>query len=104
MSGMELKVGARLRSVTDSTEVVVVRVGSGDVDLRCGGHPMVPLGDGGDQAQVEAGFDTGAEVGKRYADEEAGIEVLCTKAGQGTLCVGADPLPLKGAKPLPSSD
>ncbi len=64
---------------------------------------MVPLGDGG-EAQIESGFDTGAEVGKRYADEEAGIEVLCTKGGQATLSVGADPLPLKGAKPLPSSD
>jgi hypothetical protein len=100
---MELKVGARLRSVTDSTEVVVVRVGAGDVDLRCGGHPMVPLGDAG-EAGTEAGFDTGAEVGKRYANEEAGVEVLCTKAGQGTISLGADPLPLKGAKPLPSSD
>ena len=83
--------GARLRSVTDSTEVVVVRVGSWRRRSAMWGHPMVPLGDGGDQAQIEAGFDTGAEVGKRYADEEAGIEVLCTKAGQGTLCVGADP-------------
>ena len=100
---MELKVGARLRSVTDPTEVVVVRVGSGDVDLRCGGHPMVPLGDGG-EAPIESGFDTGAQVGKRYADDEAGVEVLCTKGGQATLSVGADPLPLKGAKPLPSSD
>ena len=44
---------------------------------------MVPLGDGGDQAQIEAGFDTGAEVGKRYADEEAGIECACTKGWPG---------------------
>lgn len=102
---MELKVGARLRSVTDSTEVVVVKAPSEEVDLRCGGHPMVPLGgDGGEQAEVEAGFDTGTAVGKRYADDDAGIEVLCTKAGPATLSTGTTPLPLKGAKPLPSSD
>jgi len=63
---------------------------------------MVPLGDGG-EAQIESGFDTGAEVGKRYADEEAGVEVLCTTAGSGTLEVNADPLPPKGARSLPSS-
>ena len=36
------KPGARLRSVTCATEVVVVK-GAGEVDLRCGGEPMVPV-------------------------------------------------------------
>jgi hypothetical protein len=43
-------------------------------------------------------------MGKRYANEEAGLEVLVTKAGSGTLSVGAVVLPLKDAKALPSSD
>jgi hypothetical protein len=102
---MELKVGARLRSVADATEVVVVKAPAGDVDLRCGGYPMVPLGTGDPEPTgVAEGFADGTLVGKRYADEEAGIEVLCTKAGAGSLCLGIDPLPVKGAKPLPSSD
>jgi hypothetical protein len=101
---MLLRAGSRLRSVTDSTEVVVVKAPADDVDLRCGGHPMVPIGETPAAASVERGFDEGTLVGKRYGDEEVGIEVLCTKGGTGSLSLGVDPLPVKGAKPLPSSD
>ena len=65
---------------------------------------MVPHGQASSTAQPDVGFDDATVVGKRYADEEAGIEVLCTKGGQGTLSVGSTVLPVKGAKPLPSSD
>jgi len=102
---MELKPGSRLRSTTDATEVVVVKAPGGDVDLRCGGHPMAPLtADAAATQSVADGFAEGTQVGKRYADDEVGIEVLCTKAGQGTLSLGLEALPVKGAKPLPSSD
>ncbi len=53
---------------------------------------------------TEAGFDQGTLLGKRYADEELGLEVLCTKAGEGSLSVGETLLAVKGAKPLPASD
>lgn len=43
-------------------------------------------------------------IGKRYADEELGLEVLCTKPGANALSVGDQPLQIKGAKPLPASD
>ena len=43
-------------------------------------------------------------LGKRYADEELGLELLCTQGGDGALAVGDAPLLVKGAKPLPSSD
>jgi hypothetical protein len=46
----------------------------------------------------------GTQMGKRYADEASGLEVLCTKAGAGTLTLDGAPIELKGAKPLPSSD
>ena len=101
---MELKAGARLKSAADATEVIVVRAPGEPVDLRCGGHPMVPLDETAPPAAVESGFDDGCQLGKRYADEESGLELLCTKAGQGTLSIGTEPLGLKGAKPLPSSD
>jgi hypothetical protein len=102
---MQLKVGTRLRSVADTTEIVVVRAPADDVDLRCGGHPMAAHGgDGPADGEVAAGFDGGTLVGKRYVDDEAGLEVLCTKAGGGTLSVGETALALKEAKPLPSSD
>jgi len=101
----ELKAGARLRSSVCSTEVAVVKAPADAVDLRCGGHPMVPIADRPpDGLSVEAGFDEGTLIGKRYADADMGIEVLCTKAGEGSLSVGEQLLPLKSAKPLPSSD
>jgi len=100
---MELKPGLRLESATCSTQVVVVRAPTGvDVDLRCGGQPMRPLESGPPVAAPEAGEPTW--LGKRYADEEVGIEVLCTRSGDGALSVGEQPLAMKTAKPLPSSD
>ena len=102
---MQLKPGTRLRSAAGSTEVVVVRAPADDVDLRCGGHPMLAMSEQPpDGLAVAVGFDDGSQVGKRYADDAVGIELLCTKAGLGSLSLGADPLALKGAKPLPSSD
>jgi len=46
----------------------------------------------------------GTLLGKRYADGDTGLELLCTKAGEGSLSLGGTPLALKEAKPLPSSD
>ena len=45
-----------------------------------------------------------AGIRKRYSNEEIGLEVLCTKAGTGTLTVNGAPLLPKEAKPLPASD
>ena len=87
------------------TEVIVVKAASGDASLECGGHPMVPQG--GERPSgltLDPTFADGTAVGKRFADEESGLEVLCTKAGEGSLSLDGVVLPLKGAKPLPSSD
>jgi hypothetical protein len=99
-----LKPGARLRSVTCATEVVVV--GSPvEADLRCGGRAMVDIGTANGPIDLPvAGFDKGTQIGKRYADEETGLEVLCTKAGTGSLSIGDTPLEVRGAKLLPASD
>jgi hypothetical protein len=53
---------------------------------------------------MEPGFDQGTQLGKRYADDDLGLELLCTKAGEGSLSVGEGILAVKGAKPLPASD
>ena len=104
---MELKPGLRLESATCDTQVVVVRApkDGGDVDLRCGGEPMREIGssDGAERLAMSATGDA-TLLGKRYADEELGLEVLCSKGGDGALTVGDTPLLVKGAKPLPSSD
>jgi hypothetical protein len=102
---MDLRPGLRLESATCDTQVVVVKAppGATDVDLRCGGEPMRELGAGGDRAPLSGDGDP-TLLGKRYEDEDVGVELLCTKAGDGALTVGDQPLHMKGAKPLPSSD
>ena len=101
---MQLKPGTRLQSVTCETQVVAVRVPAGDVDLRCGGQPMVPVGEAGDKTAPAAGFDGGTLMGKRYGSDELGLELLCSKPGAGSLSLGDELIGLKEAKPLPSSD
>jgi hypothetical protein len=93
-----------LRSAVDACEVVVVRAPGEPVDLRCGGHPLRSVDEEAPSESVVAGFDGGTQLGKRYADESLGLEVLCTKAGEGSISVGGTVLEVKGAKPLPASD
>jgi hypothetical protein len=99
------KAGLRLASVVCDTEVIVIKAPKDDLDLRCGGQPMVELGDGVTRVgEPAAPFDTGTLIGKRYATADPAVEVLCTKAGAGSLSIGDTPLPAKEATPLPSSD
>jgi hypothetical protein len=101
---MQLKAGTRLRSATDACEVVVVKAPGEAIDLRCGGHALVAIDAEVTPEGIEPGFDGGTQLGKRYADEALGLELLCTKAGAGSLSVGETLLEVKGAKPLPASD
>ncbi len=45
-----------------------------------------------------------ALVGKRYVNAADAVELLCTKGGKGELAVDGEPLSVKQAKALPSSD
>ncbi len=102
---MQLRPGLRLESTTCDTQVVVVKTpkDADDVDVRCGGEPMQEVGAAGDR-RPPAGSGDATLLGKRYADDELGLELLCTQGGEGWLSVGDVPLLVKGAKPLPSSD
>lgn len=102
---MELRPGLRLESATCETQVVVVRAPKDptDVDLQCGGAPMRELDTGGERLPITADGDA-TLLGKRYADEDLGVELLCTRGGDGALSIGDRALLVKGAKPLPSSD
>ena len=102
---MDFKVGARWKSAVDDTQVITVRAPSGDVEVTCGGHPLIPMeAEPGPGLALQSGHDGGTLLGKRYADEKSGLELLCTKAGTGALFLNGEPLGLKEAKPLPSSD
>ncbi len=60
MNDVKLSPGTRLRSATDTTEVVVVRAGAEGVDLCCGGTEMAPQGtDVPSSGPPAAGFDEG---------------------------------------------
>ena len=101
--GQDLKPGSRWTSAVDDTEVIVVKAGTAGLTLECGGHPMLPTGSEKSGGGRVAEWSGGTAVGKRF-EHESGLEVLCTKAGAGTLGVDGTVLPLKEAKPLPSSD
>jgi hypothetical protein len=101
---MSIRPGMRLRSAVCDTEVVVVHAPDPEADLRCGGHPMVPLPGDPPPAGLAITETTGTVLGKRYFHEATGTEVLCTKAGDGGLTVGSEVVPIKAAKALPSSD
>jgi hypothetical protein len=95
-------VGQRLRSTACATEVIVVRVPDVPVDLSCGGHPMTE--GPGRPGTPAAGGDRGTLLGKRYVDQQTGLEVLCTKPGTGGLAADGRALTIKAPKPLPASD
>jgi hypothetical protein len=102
---MELKPGAKLQSAVCEAQFVVVRAPSADVELACGGASLLAAdADRPAGVEVDPAFADGSLLGKRYADEDLGLEVLCTKPGAGSLSCDGAPLALKGAKPLPASD
>jgi hypothetical protein len=102
---MEFKPGSRWKSVVCNSEVVVVRPPRISISLECGGHPVIAVGSEIQPAPaLSPDHSTGTHVGKRYYDEESGIELLVSKAGTGSLSVDGRPLKLKEAKALPASD
>jgi len=102
---MILKPGTRLKSAVCDTEVIVVRGNASDLDVRCGGQSMLPTDAERPAGGTVAGdHASGTLLGKRYVDDAGDVELLCTKAGQGSLSVGDAPMSTKEAKPLPSSD
>ncbi|WP_174183831.1 hypothetical protein [Nocardia barduliensis] len=99
-----IKSGTRLESQVCETQVIVIKSSDAIDGLRCGGAPMVPLGEKkGTGAVIDPEFAGGTTVGKRYV-HDTGAEILVTRSGNGTLDVDAVPLDLKEAKQLPSSD
>jgi len=100
-----LKPGTRIRSAVCDTEVMVIAAPASDVEVQCGGTPMLAF-----DAEPPAGTSldsdaaAGTQLGKRYVNEGGDLELLCTKPGKGTLACDGAPLAIKGAKPLPASD
>ena len=96
-----MKAGSKLKSAVCDTEVMVIR--AADVVVECGGAPMLDARPDSKGA-IDPSFAEGTKMGKRYVDAAGTIELLCVKAGQGSLSIGGVALQPKEAKPLPSSD
>ncbi|MBL0122932.1 MAG: hypothetical protein IPP88_09435 [Betaproteobacteria bacterium] len=100
-----LKAGVRMKSAVCDAEIMVIKVPGGECQLSCGGHPMIAMTATRDvSAALSAAEDNACLVGKRYADAEDKIEVLCTKGGKGAITANSQLLTVKQAKALPSSD
>jgi hypothetical protein len=100
----EIKVGARLKSNVCDTEVMVISAANPAASVTCGGAPMIDAAADASGGDVDAAFAEGTQLGKRYVNAAGEIELLCVKAGEGSLAADGEALVLKDAKPLPSSD
>lgn len=103
---MKPRPGQVLASTVDSTTVIVVHAADVEIELTCAGVEMWdPKGGGtGPAGEADPAQLTGTEMGKRYADDATGLELLCTKPGKGTIAVNGVSLAKRGPKPLPASD
>jgi hypothetical protein len=96
-----MKPGTKLKSAVCDTEVMVIR--GTNVAVECGGAPMADERPA-ERKAVNPAFAEGTKIGKRYVDDAGTVELLCVKAGQGSLSIAGVALKLKDAKPLPASD
>ena len=97
-----MKPGTKLKSTVCDTEVMVIK-GGGETVVSCGGAPMADAKPDAPGA-IDPAFADGSRIGKRYIDADGTIELLCVKAGKGSLSIDGVALSTKDAKPLPSSD
>jgi hypothetical protein len=101
---MKLTPGSVWRSAVSDAQVVVVRALAPEVELTCGGRPMLSEPSSAETPEAAAVDGDELLMGKRYVDAEAGLELLCTKAGAGWLACDGRRLEIAQPKLLPSSD
>ena len=102
---MELKPGSRWKSAVCGAEFVVVRPPKQAAAVQCGGHDLLAAGTAApDGLAIAEGLSDGIHMGKRYFDEESGLELLASKPGLGSLTIDGRKMGPKEAKALPSSD
>jgi hypothetical protein len=106
---VKFRAGQQLVSAVDSTAVIIIRAPAGECTLTCGGVVMAAPGEAAPARQAPGAAPDpsmlgGTQIGKRYVDQADTIQVLCTKAGSGTLALDGEPLLIQAAKPLPASD
>jgi hypothetical protein len=101
---VKFRAGQQLVSAVDSTAVIVIKAPADECTVTCGGVAMATAGGPVTAADPDPDLMGGTQIGKRYVDDADTIQLLCTKAGQGTLALDGSPLQIQAAKPLPASD
>ena len=101
---VKFRAGQQLVSAVDSTGVIVIKAPAVECTVTCGGVAMATAGGPVTAADPDPALMGGTQIGKRYVDDADTIQLLCTKAGRGTLAVDGNPLHIQAAKPLPASD
>lgn len=99
-----LKTGIRLKSTVCNGEVMVVAAPDGEIEISCGGQAMADPASAEKNGDVDADHAVGIAIGKRYVNEAGDLELLCVKAGAGSLAVGGELLLQKDTKKLPKTD
>jgi hypothetical protein len=99
-----VKVGDRIKSSVCTTEVIVIAAPKVNLDITCGGEPMVTATEQVVAGQINPQYSAKTLIGKRYVGEDSELELLCVKPGEGSLALNGKVMRLKEAKPLPSSD
>jgi len=99
----ELKAGLKLNSAVCAAQIMVIKAGA-NAALTCGGVPMLAGEETPGGAAPDAEQMAGCQIGKRYVNEDQSLEVLCVKAGEGSIAADGAALTMKDAKKLPSSD
>ena len=99
---VQLRAGQALYSTIDPTSVVVIKAPAGPVSISVNGVALTASKP--DVVPSDAPAGEGTVLGKRYADDGTGIELLVTKPGTATLEVNGASLAVKESKPLPASD
>lgn len=75
--------------IPGGVSVLVIRAPAGAGVLTCGGEVLLPQRP--PACSARAGFGT-IRPGERFTDPASGLEVVCTRAGCGTLAFGGRPL------------
>ncbi len=101
---VKFRAGQQLVSAVDSTAVIVIKAPAEECTVTCGGVVMASAGEPVATAAADPSLMGGTQIGKRYVDDADTIQLLCTKAGNGTLALNGTPLVIQAAKPLPASD
>lgn len=96
-----MKPGTKLKSAVCDSEVMVIK--GSNIVVDCGGKPMSDA-QPDVRTDIDGAFAEGTKVGKRYVNADGTVELLCVKAGKGSLSIEGAPLQIKDSKPLPSSD